>query len=210
MSTNSIQNPNPLLITKRHIIAVSITTLMLSLFAGVVGYQSGRKLHIDNNTSPSSISLLPNVAEQASLEELLLEIEQTKNIRADRDYQFVSELQQDKPIAIPNAPETLNTETVVNADPDMLEIPEVVANPLPTSGWAIQVGSYPSIEESQQQVDKWTELGQKPYVVTASVDNEVWYRVRLAGLSDKAQAEALNKTLQEQMNEFDYIVVRAP
>ena len=46
MSTNSIQPSNPLIITKRHIVAVSITTLMLSLFTGIVGYQSGRKLHM--------------------------------------------------------------------------------------------------------------------------------------------------------------------
>lgn len=210
MSTHSVQNPNPLIITKRHIVAVSITTLMLSLFTGVVGYQSGRKLHTGTGAESSVASLLPKVEEQASLEELLMEIEQSKHIRADSDYQFVYELQKNTPISIPEEPTAVKTETVVESDPTALEIPEVVANPLPTSGWAIQVGSYPSIEEAQAEVVTWSERGQKPYVVTASVDGEVWYRVRLAGLSDKAQASALQKTLQEQMNEFDYLVVHAP
>ena len=209
MSTNSIQNPNPLIITKRHIIAVSITTLMLSLFTGVVGYQSGRKLHMGAQDTTVA-SLLPNVDDQSSLEELLLEIEQTKHIRSDNDYQFVNELQKNTPISIPSAPEQLNNETVIEADPEALQIPEVAPNPLPTTGWSIQVGSYPTLEESQTEVARWKELGQKPYVVTASVDGEVWYRVRLSGLSDKSQAEALKETLQGQMNEFDYIVVRAP
>ncbi len=208
MSTHSVQNPNPLIITKRHIVAVSITTLMLSLFTGVVGYQSGRKLHTGSENA--SASLLPNVEEQASLEELLMEIEQSKHIRADSDYQFVYELQKNTPISIPEKPTTIQTETVVESDPAALEVPEVVQNPLPTSGWAIQVGSYPSVEEAQAEVVVWSERGQKPYVVTASVDGEVWYRVRLSGLSDKAQAAALQKTLQEQMNEFDYLVVHAP
>jgi cell division protein FtsN len=212
MSTNSIQPPNPLIITKRHIIAVSITTLMLSLFTGVVGYQSGRKLHMETQDTTVA-SLLPNVDDQASLEELLLEIEQTKHIRSDNDYQFVNELQKNTPISIPAVPETLDNETVIQADPGALQIPEVAPNALstlPTTGWSIQVGSYPTLEESQVQMDRWTELGQEPYVVTASVDGEVWYRARLSGLSDKAQAEALKETLQGQMNEFDYIVVRAP
>ena len=209
MSTNSLQPSNPLIITKRHIVAVSITTLMLSLFTGIVGYQSGRKLHMGSEKD-SVVTLLPNVDEQASLEELLLEIEQTKHIRSDNDYQFVNELQKDSPISIPTQPNKITTETVINADPDALEIPEVSTTPLPTSGWALQVGSYPTLDEANQQIESWTSQGQKPYIVTASVDGEVWYRVRLSGLSDKSQAEALNRTLQEKMNEFDYVVVRAP
>ena len=209
MSTNSLQPSNPLIITKRHIVAVSITTLMLSLFTGIVGYQSGRKLHMGSEKD-SVVTLLPNVDEQASLEELLLEIEQTKHIRSDNDYQFVNELQKDSPISIPAQPNKITAETVINADPDALEIPEVSTTPLPTSGWALQVGSYPTLDEANQQIESWTSQGQKPYIVTASVDGEVWYRVRLSGLSDKSQAEALNRTLQEKMNEFDYVVVRAP
>ena len=209
MSTNSIQPSNPLIITKRHIVAVSITTLMLSLFTGIVGYQSGRKLHMGSEKD-SVASLLPNVDEQASLEELLLEIEQTKHIRSDNDYQFVNELQKDSPISIPAQPNTITTETVIEADTDTMTIPEVASTPLPTSGWALQVGSYPTLDEANQQADTWSGNGQKPYIVTASVDGEVWYRLRLSGLSDKAQAVALKKTLQEQMNEFDYVVVRAP
>ena len=209
MSTNSIQPSNPLIITKRHIVAVSITTLMLSLFTGIVGYQSGRKLHMGSEKD-SVASLLPNVDEQASLEELLLEIEQTKHIRADNDYQFVNELQKDSPISIPAQPNTITTETVIDADPEAMTIPEVASTPLPTSGWALQVGSYPTLDEANQQADTWSSNGQKPYIVTASVDGEVWYRLRLSGISDKAQAVALKNTLQEQMNEFDYVVVRAP
>ena len=209
MSTNSLQSPNPLIITKRHIVAVSITTLMLSLFTGIVGYQSGRKLHMGVEKT-SVASLLPNVDEQASLEELLLEIEQTKHIRSDNDYQFVNELQKDAPISIPAQPSTIVTETIIDANPDALDIPEVVPNPLPTSGWSVQVGSFPSIEEATAQTERWSSMGQRPYVVTASVDGEVWYRVRLSGLTDKAQAQALKQTLQEQTNEFDYVVVRAP
>ena len=209
MSTNSIQPSNPLIITKRHIVAVSITTLMLSLFTGIVGYQSGRKLHMGSEKDMVA-SLLPNVDEQASLEELLLEIEQTKHIRSDNDYQFVNELQKDSPISIPAQPNTIATETVIEADMDTITIPEVASIPLPSSGWALQVGSYPTLDEANQQADTWSSNGQKPYIVTASVDGEVWYRLRLSGLSDKAQAVSLKKTLQEQMNEFDYVVVRAP
>jgi len=209
MSTNSLQPPNPIIITKRHIVAVSITTLMLSLFTGIVGYQSGRKLHVGSEKDGVA-RLLPNVDEQASLEELLLEIEQTKHIRADNDYQFVNELQKDSPISIPDEPNKITTETLVEANSGDIEIPEVAPNPLPKSGWSLQVGSYPTLDEANAESERWTSRGQKPYIVTASIDGEIWYRVRLSGLSDKAQAEALNKTLQEQMNEFDYVVVRAP
>ena len=55
---------------------------MLSLFTGIVGYQSGRKLHMGSEKD-SVVTLLPNVDEQASLEELLVgnRADQTHPIR---------------------------------------------------------------------------------------------------------------------------------
>lgn len=211
MSTNPIQRNNTLMITKRHIAAASITTLTLSLFTGVVGYQSGRQIRNGITLQPNH-SLLPDVEQQQTLEALLMEVEEANNIRADHDYQFVRELQQDQPISIPEMPKTIDGATVIeaNGDLDSINIEELPSTPLPTSGWAIQVASYPTLAEANEEISRWEELGQTPYVVKAAVNGDIWYRIRLSGFADKAQAENQRNTIQSQTNEFDYIVVKAP
>lgn len=211
MSTNPIQRNNTLMITKRHIAAASITTLTLSLFTGVVGYQSGRQIR-SGTTIQSSHSLLPNVEQQQTLEALLMEVEEANNIRADHDYQFVRELQQDQPISIPAMPKALEGTTVIEANDSLPSAPveELPSIPLPASGWAIQVASFPTLAEANAEITRWQELGQTPYVVKAAVNGDIWYRIRLAGFADKAQAETQRNTIQTQTNEFDYIVVKAP
>jgi cell division protein FtsN len=198
-----------MMITKRHIAAASITTLTLSLFTGVVGYQSGRKLSI-HAEKPSAVSLLPDVEHQETLEALLVEIEQTEHIRVDHDYQFVRELQKDQPISIPEKPNSSLTETTVESSESDENLPELPSNPLPSGGWAIQVASFPTIGEANDEALKWNDRSQQAYVVVAALHGDIWYRVRIAGYADKAQAELQRKSIQTEMNEFDYMVVKAP
>ena len=42
----------------------------------------------------------------------------------------------------------ITTETVINADPEALEIPEVAPTPLPTSGWALRLVLIQLLEEA--------------------------------------------------------------
>ena len=198
MSTNSVQHSSTMMITKRHIAAASITTLTLSLFTGVVGYQSGRKLSV-HSEKPSAVSLLPDVKHQETLEALLVEIEQTEHIRADHDYQFVRELQKDQPISIPEKPNSLVTETTIDSSDANISVPELPSNPLPSGGWAIQVASFPTMGEANDESLKWNDRGQSAYVVAAALQGDIWYRVRIAGYADKAQAEIQRKTIQTEM-----------
>ena len=64
--------------------------------------------------------------------------------------------------------------------------------------------------EANDESLKWNDRGQSAYVVAAALQGDIWYRVRIAGYADKAQAEIQRKTIQTEMNEFDYMVVKAP
>ena len=131
MSTNSLQPSNPLIITKRHIVAVSITTLMLSLFTGIVGYQVEETPYgLRKRQCRHSFT---KCGRTGFFGKLLLEIEQTKHIRSDNDYQFVNELQKDSPISI------LFNRTRSQQKPSSTQTPKPRDSgsrptPLPTSG----------------------------------------------------------------------------
>lgn len=208
METKPIRQRNQITISKGHIVAVSITTLSLSLFAGVVGFQSGRKF-TDNFESNQNMSLLPDIEKQASLEALLLEIEKTDIKRSDKDFLFPDELKHENPLPLPSDPEfVVNTTGIAPSEENMVvELPE---GPLPTSGWSIQVGSYPNKEEAMAQLDVWKSQGRNAYIVPASLGDELWYRLRISGFDNKAQAGDAKQILQEEHQEFDYIVVKSP
>lgn len=202
---------NQIVITKKHIVAVSMTTVFLSLFTGVIGYQSGRK-HVGIEEPYSIVpSILPDVEKQKSLEALLVEIEATNRHRSDTDFMFPNELMNNTPMPTPAEPELVHTETVIDAnDVVPMELPKISNRTIPSSGWAVQIGSYPTLEEAEQAAQEWDKKGTLPYIVSASISNEVWYRVRLAGFDSKAVAQTEKERLEQELQEFDFIVVKAP
>ena len=91
-----------------------------------------------------------------------------------------------------------------------LEFPETPQQRLPTSGWSIQVGSYPSLSEAQTKLETMKSEFPSVYTVTASIEGDTWYRVRIAGFPTKAEAMEKKKSLEIQNQEFDYLVFKAP
>ena len=90
------------------------------------------------------------------------------------------------------------------------ETPELPSTPLPTSGWSVQVGAYPNLKEAEEHTQRIIEEGQQGYILTASVNGETWYRVRIAGYPTKAAAQEAKKALQIKHQEFDYFIFKAP
>jgi hypothetical protein len=209
MSKLPIRKKNYTTITKMHIAALSLTTIFLSLLTGAIGYQAGKKsipLPENENTS----SMLPNVDKQATLEALLHEIDQAQRQGSDNDYLFPAELLKEEPLPMPAPPPTVDVTTNISPSPEKMELPELPQQSLPTSGWSIQVGSYPNIEEAQSKLATLKEEYPKAYTVTASIEGDTWYRVRIAGYPTKAKAMDKKKSLEVQNQEFDYLVFKTP
>ena len=198
--------------TKRHLVAFSITTAAISVLTGAIGYQTGKKLHASNSSQVQNLTyaLLPDGEKQRALEELLLEIEHTQANAADSDYKFPSEIIKDEPLDIPVEVLPPTQETTIPASEEDSPTPELPTTPLPTTGWSVQVGSYPNLEEAQARLELLAAENSNGYIVTASVNGENWYRVRISGYATKALAIDAKKALQIKNQEFDYFIYKSP
>ena len=213
MTSLPVQKRKQFIVTKRHVAAFSVITTSIALLTGAIGYQTGKKLHSNigmQNTLPLTYQLLPDVEKQKRLEELLLEIDQSQQHAADSDYLFPEELTKNDVLPIPKEPELESEGTQISVEEGDRTIPELPSTPLPTSGWSVQVGSYPNLKEAEEHASRLQELGQNIYIVTASVNGEVWYRTRIAGYPTKADANDAKKALQIKHQEFDYLIFKAP
>ena len=209
MSNLPLRKRNYITITKMHVAALSLTTVFLSLLTGAIGYQAGKKsIPIPDNDI--QLSLLPNVDKQATLEALLHEIDQTQRQAADNDYLFPNELLTEEPLPIPNSPVAEDVTTNLPASEEALELPDLPVEKLPTSGWSIQIGSYPTMEEARSKSDSIKDTYAQVYTVTASIEGDTWYRVRIAGYPTKADAESGKRQMESQHQEFDYLVFKTP
>lgn len=213
MTSLPIQKRKQFIVTKRHVAAFAIITTSIALLTGAIGYQTGKKLHSDissQTTIPITYQLLPDVEKQKRLEELLLEIDQSQQHAADSDYLFPEEITKEDILPIPKEPELSIEGTQIPPIEGEEAIPELPSTPLPTSGWSVQVGAYPNLDEAEEHAQRLIEQGQQGYIVTASVNGETWYRVRIAGYPTKAQAQDAKKALQIKHQEFDYFIFKAP
>ena len=140
----------------------------------------------------------------------MLEIDQSQERAADSDYLFPEELTKDDILPLPTEPERSTETTQVASGDDEQAIPDLPSTPLPRSGWSVQVGAYPNLGEAEEHVKRIIEEGQQGYIVTASVNGDTWYRVRIAGYPTKAAAQEAKKALQIKHQEFDYFIFKAP
>lgn len=212
MTTLPIQKRKQFIVTKRHVAAFAVITTFIALLTGAIGYQTGKKLHSDisSQTLPITYQLLPETEKQKRLEELLMEIDQSQQHAADSDYLFPEELTKEDVLPIPKEPEIAMEGTQIQAEDGENAIPELPSTPLPRSGWSVQVGAYPNLQEAEEHAARLIEEGQQGYIVTASVNGDTWYRVRIAGYPTKAEAQTAKKALQIKHQEFDYFIFKAP
>ena len=215
MTALPIQKRKQFIVTKRHVAAFTVITTSIALLTGAIGYQTGKKLHADISTQttiPITYQLLPDSEKQKKLEELLLEIDQSQQHAADSDYLFPEELTKEDVLPIPKDPKMAIEGTQIPATEGAVNdgTPELPSTPLPKSGWSLQVGAYPNLQEAEEHTKRLIEDGQQGYIVTASVNGETWYRVRIAGYPTKSDALSAKKALQIKNQEFDYFIFKAP
>ena len=194
--------------SRSQIFAIGVITLALVVCTFALGYKAG-------STKPAiaanhTTSILPNPDEHASLEELIREIESTNAIPA-KDYIFHEELETQRlPLGMNTDAQYLEKTTLTsdhNLNPPK---PELTKLKVPTSGWSIQVGSFPSLEEAEEHIADLTEKNVEAYYVVALINNQNWYRVRVGGYNSRAIAEKSLSSLSAQLGGKDFIVQKAP
>ena len=196
-------------ITRSQISAIGLITLALVICTFALGYKTGIA-----QSKPTSISqnqsLLPYADEQASLEELIRQIESSSTLPA-KDYIFHEELEAQKlPLGMSSDAQLLE-KTMVTSDKNLdPPTPEITKLNLPTSGWSIQIGSFPSLEEAEDLIADVAEKELEAYYVVALINGENWYRVRIGGYNSRSLAEKAKQSLGSQLGGTDYLVQKAP
>jgi hypothetical protein len=194
--------------SRSQISAISLITLALVVCTFALGYKAGASqptVSMGNQTS-----FLPNADEHASLEELIRQIETTDAIPA-KDYIFHEELDTQRlPLGLTTDAQYLE-QTTLHSDHNLNPPePEITKLNVPSSGWSIQVGSFPTLDEAEEYIAELSEKNINAYYVVALIDNQNWYRVRIGGYNSKSLAEKSLSSLSTQLGGKDFLVQKAP
>jgi cell division protein FtsN len=196
-------------ITKSHLFALSITTLGISILTFSLGYKVGltQAAPVPEVSTPP---LLPAADQQDTLEELLRQIEKAQEKAEATDYLFPDE-NKEAVLPIPQLPEEQGgPASKIRKGKEEPEAPEFTEQKLPGSGWAVQVGSYPNLDEAQERISSLQEAGKEAYYIVAAVNDQNWYRVRVGGFRTKEAADKGRQALGKQLDEADFLIYKAP
>lgn len=194
--------------SRSQIFAIGLITLALVICTFALGYKAGAsKPAIAMNTSTS---ILPNIDEHASLEELIRQIESTNTMPA-KDYIFHEELETQRlPLGLNTDAQYLEKTTLHSDHNINPPEPEITKLKVPSSGWSIQVGSFPTLDEAEEYISELTEKELDAYYVVALVNNQNWYRVRIGGYNSRSIAEKSRTSLSTRLGGKDFLVQKAP
>ncbi len=64
-------------------------------------------------------------------------------------------------------------------------------------GYTLQIASCPSMSYAQYLIDKFENRGFEPYMTSAVVDGQTYYRVRLGQFEDRAEVEKLKAKIED-------------
>ena len=196
-------------ITRSQISAIGLITLALVICTFALGYKTGIAQTKSNSINPKQ-NLLPYADEQASLEELIRQIESSSTLPA-KDYIFHEELEAQRlPLGL-STDDQIFEKTTIKSDKNLNPpTPDITKLNLPTSGWAIQIGSFPSLDEAEELIAYLAEKELESYYVVALINGKNWYRVRIGGYNSRALAEKAKSSLSTRLGGTDYLVQKAP
>ena len=193
-------------ITRQHLISLSFTTLGIAVLTFALGYKVGYSQDVSTENS-ESVLLLPDIQKQQTLESLLRQIERTEKKQENLDFSFPDEDAQAIAVQI----QDVQAQPSELVDPEEeIQKPRFSEQEIPSSGWSVQVASYTTLEEAQDQIKELQASGHQAYYIIGLVNGENWYRVRVGGFATKNSAESGKKSLERTLSEAGFIVSKAP
>jgi cell division protein FtsN len=204
-------------ITHGHLAALGVTTASVAVLAFLVGVQVGRRAAPVAEEAPAAAedALLPDGQEAEALARLLREVELSQGSfdptgapALTRTTLTFPSVLGEQTTAAPAKGGAGNASVAVAAPAG--EPPRAPSMAPPVSGWAIQVGSYPTQAEAEARIAELTGHGVSAYRVAALVDGQTWHRVRVGGFSDRDRAESARAALATNLDEPDLLLAEAP
>ena len=156
-------------------------------------------------------SLLPDVNQQDTLEELLRQIEHSYDDSKSNDYMFPNETETPElPTPSKKKKEPAPPSTIRSAKADEPVTAKKINIQLPSSGWAVQLASYKTLDEAKESILNLHSKGLSAYYVKGEVEGKTWHRVRVGGYRTKQLATQGKSELMELLGGTDYVVKKAP
>ena len=210
-------------ISTHQIASLSVMALALTVLAFFIGIFVGRgqanstAVVTSDSTTASAASLIGPDVENDTLTELLARVEAAAATRADTiapatPLRFSEELvAEELVVEIPEVveEEEVEVEVLPAAMPDPPEVESEVDRLLanaPTEGWAVQVGSNPSLDAAMLRQEELQDMGIETYVVAALVGGNTWYRIRVGPFASREDASTRKNSLLAELNQDDIIV----
>ena len=210
-------------ISTHQIASLSVMALALTVLAFFIGIFVGRgqanstAVVPNDSTTAGNSSLIGPDVENDTLTELLARVEAAAATRADTivtatPLRFSEELvAEELVVEIPEAVEEEEVEVevlpTVTPEPPQAEseVERLLAN-APLEGWAVQVGSNPSLDDAVHRQEELQAMGIETYVVAALVGGNTWYRIRVGPFDTREGASARKNSLLAELNQNDIIV----
>ena len=200
--------PDQIWITRKHLAALGVTTLAIAALTFFLGMRVGR-----STAPPPPTAVVPGLTpDQLSQEQLEALLREVARQRGATDFQFPTEL------SAPASAPALQTAAPVEANPTQVGAPPDAAPPpeaapsgtLPSGGWALQVGSYSSLDEANARLAELQTANLKAYRVAALVDGALVQRVRIGGYGSEQAARDAAPGLREAVGDAELTPVPAP
>lgn len=204
-------------ITQSHLAALSVVFVSIASLTFLLGMQVGKLGGVEVEVEARA-PFTPAPLAEDRLEAMLREVELARAVLApanDADLRFPEALTgaaDVSPVAGAGDADGESSDTVT-AQPLADARPAAPATPggdVPTSGWSIQVSTTRNIETARRHRDDLIEAGWPAYVVSSFVDGQSWYRVRVGGFADAAEADRTRSELSLSLGQDALALTVAP
>jgi hypothetical protein len=201
-------------ITQGHLWALALVMFFIGVLAFFVGLLYGRSQVGVPEDQTTVVTLVPAEVEGDALDELLARLESLQvDDPQDGALSFPGTLPEGEAFPLPvEQIEAPPEAAVVLPGRDAPEPPDVgpEAGAVPSSGYAVQLASYVSVEEADAHLARLSELDIDGYRQAAMVRGETRHRVRVGGYRSRDAAVRGREDLVDQLGIADAIVVSAP
>ena len=204
-------------ITQSHLAALSVVFVSIASLTFLLGMQVGKLGGVEvEATARAPFTPAPLAEDQ--LESMLREVELARAVLApanDADLRFPEALTGASDVA-PGAvtdgadegsSDPVTAQPLADARP---AAPTSLGGDVPTTGWSIQVSTMRDIETARRHRDGLIEAGWPAYVVSSFVDGQSWYRVRVGGFADAAEADRTRSALSLSLGQDEFALTVAP
>jgi cell division septation protein DedD len=203
-------------ITQSHLAALGVAMVSSAALAFLLGMQVGKLGGVQVEVKTTA-PFTPSALSQDHLEAMLREVELARSATApstEADLSFPKPLTGASDLtALAEGTGDKDASAEVDSQPladSRPPAPVSLDGDVPTTGWSVQVATTREVEVARERRDELIEAGWPAYVVSSFVDGQSWYRIRVGGFADAAEADVARAKLSLLFGHDSFALTGAP